>query len=355
MHVHLWHLPRRTWLKRHVGRCQGNGGKESAIEFFRGSGDQGKLFKGNFKNKDACNFLTFQKGEQSTFFNVCDQRSMEAWLGENEGVHVPNVKNLGKVVTGPCLRVHRRETSGGGLLEGDDESEDQELEDLEETSVQETAAEFGEFNVLDAEVSSVEEASKALAVVEASGAGVVFRVAALETEVGNGRDMGIKTETDGMRASDSEDVGAVHIGENGASHSLNSIHPHACALQSDVLSPCVPGRGVGGVSVGSVGSSRWARGRWSARLSSPWCCPGCGLYGDGTLCMVCDVGEGCDQGRENSDSVNSRLVRGPEHREGTKLLKASSGIQVGFPVVDICARKCESGGLSTMGPEAVAG
>ena len=47
--------------------------------------------------------------------------------------------------------------------------------------------------------------------------------------------------------------------------------------------------------------------------------------------MGCDVGEGCDQGRENSDSVNSRLVRGPEHRGGTKLLKASSGIQVGSP------------------------
>ena len=78
MHVHPWHLPRRKWLKRHVGRCQGNGGKESAKEFFQGSGAQenSKVFKPKTKvNKVARVFKSFNFEEQSTIFTVSAPRS----------------------------------------------------------------------------------------------------------------------------------------------------------------------------------------------------------------------------------------------------------------------------------------
>ena len=115
-------------------------------------------------------------------------------------------------------------------------------------------------------------------------------------------------------------------------------HPHAPTVHCESSACGGLSVGFGGVSsaggsVGFLGSPRWARGRWSARLWSPWCCPGCGLYGDGTLCMTCDTHGVMNSCMDNSSS-NSRSVRGPEHREGTKPRKASSGIQVGFPVVD---------------------
>ena len=79
---------------------------------------------------------------------------------------------------------------------------------------------------------------------------------------------------------------------HGVKKDVNSSgHPHAQSSPS-ALSSCVSSGASGGgfPSVGFGGSPGWGRGRWSARLSSPLCCPGCGLYGDGTLCMVCDVG-----------------------------------------------------------------
>ena len=42
-----------------------------------------------------------------------------------------------------------------------------------------------------------------------------------------------------------------------------------------------------GSSGGLLGAPGWAVGQVSARLSSSWCCPGCGLYGDRSLCMTC--------------------------------------------------------------------
>ena len=69
---------RRNWLKRHVGRCQGNGGKESAKEFFQGSGAQenSKVFKPKTKvNKVARVFKSFNFEEQSTIFTVSAPRS----------------------------------------------------------------------------------------------------------------------------------------------------------------------------------------------------------------------------------------------------------------------------------------
>ena len=90
------------------------------------------------------------------------------------------------------------------------------------------------------------------------------------------------------------------------------IH-HTCPESSASVS-C---SGVGLPSVGSVGAFGWVRGRVSAR--SAWrCCPGCGLHGDGTLCMACDVGT---HGEANSCTMNStanlRMVRRAEVEEGT--------------------------------------
>ena len=82
MHVHPRHLPRRTWLKRHVGRCQGNGGQESTKEFFQGSGVQGeaKIFQEIFKNKKgAWKFLNtpFNREGQFTCCSVSVLRSID--------------------------------------------------------------------------------------------------------------------------------------------------------------------------------------------------------------------------------------------------------------------------------------
>ena len=38
MHVQPWHLPRRTWPIRHVGRCHGTGGNFDLKEFFEARG-----------------------------------------------------------------------------------------------------------------------------------------------------------------------------------------------------------------------------------------------------------------------------------------------------------------------------
>ena len=111
-------------------------------------------------------------------------------------------------------------------------------------------------------------------------------------------------------------------------------HPHAQNFL-DVSSLCVSSgvSGCGFPSVGVAGSPGWARGRWSARLSSSLCCPGCGLFGDGTLCMVCDFGGVHNPARDNSD-LNLRLERRPELRGGLKLTRVSSGVQFGSPLVD---------------------
>ena len=69
-------------------------------------------------------------------------------------------------------------------------------------------------------------------------------------------------------------------------------HPHAHSLpiaSSSGVPPCASGRGFS--SFGFRGAPGWARGRASARLSSSWCCPECGLcvYEDGALCVTCDT------------------------------------------------------------------
>ena len=120
------------------------------------------------------------------------------------------------------------------------------------------------------------------------------------------------------------DVGAEQIIET-----LHTCHRH-------VTSPSVPvGRPCGVPSVGSVGALGWVRGRGSARLWSAWCCPGCGLYGDGTLCMTCalDTHGGVNSCTNNSTN-NLRVVHSSKLGGGTKTLKASSGIKVGRPIVD---------------------
>ena len=146
--------------------------------------------------------------------------------------------------------------------------------------------------------------------------------AALEDDVENLQE---ETEVAGT-------VGSVHGEKSGANSSDPSTmcHLHAHNLSSPPLSGSLA---CGGSSVGFGGAPGWARGRASARLSSSWCCPGCGLYGDGTLCMTCDT-----HGVENSGTGNSipnlRAVRSREPRGGTKTLRTSSGVQVGSPILD---------------------
>ena len=143
-------------------------------------------------------------------------------------------------------------------------------------------------------------------------------------------------------------VGNVHGGKRGANSCNPSImcHQHAHNLSSSPLSGSLP---CGGSSVEFGGSPGWARGRASARLSSSWCCPGCGLYGDGSLCMVCDTHGVGHSSTDNSD-LNLHLGCRHEHREGTKTLRASSGIKVGCRSV----RKCETGGLFKKCPNKLA-
>ena len=312
-----------------MGRCQGNGGQESTRKIFQGSGAKGKakIFQETFKNKKgAWKFLTppFNREGQSTCCSVSVQRSIDRqWREESEfegelfngGEHEDvSEGQAGGVENDLHEDVSARHAGGENHLH----------EDV-------SARHVGGENDLHEDVSARRTGGVANDLHEDLSEGRVESVENdLHQDVSERR--AVRVDKNLQMKSGGNDVEVERNGKSirCASESLNSIHPHARTLQSGVLPPC----GSGGVSVGSVGSSRWAWGRRSARLSSPWCCPGCGLYGDGTLCMVCDVGEGCDQVRENSDSVNSRLVRGPEHRGGTKLLKASSGIQVGFPVVD---------------------
>ena len=127
-------------------------------------------------------------------------------------------------------------------------------------------------------------------------------------------------------------MGSVHGEKSGANSSDPSTmcHVHAHNLSSPPLSGSLPR---GGSSVGFGGAPGWARGRVSARLSCSSCCPGCGLYGDGTLCMTCDSRGVVNSGTGNS-VPNLRVVRRPERRGGTKTLRAGSGTQVGSPILD---------------------
>ena len=72
-----------------MGRCQGNGGKESTRKIFQGSGAQGKakIFQETFKNKKgAWKFLTppFNREGQSTCCSVSVQRSSDCLADEAE-------------------------------------------------------------------------------------------------------------------------------------------------------------------------------------------------------------------------------------------------------------------------------
>ena len=148
------------------------------------------------------------------------------------------------------------------------------------------------------------------------------------------------TELPGKELEDGLESGGV-IAESGSclqnsvcenTKSSSMCHPHARTLHSDSSASGVSSGGSGACglsSVGSVGAFGWVRGRVSAR--SAWgCCPGCGLYGVGTLCMACDVST---HGEANSGTINSsvnlRVVRRAEFEQGTKPSKVGSRIQVG--------------------------
>ena len=74
MHVQPWHLPRRTWPIRHVGRCHGTGGNFEVKGIFQGSGTQGKIFKDTFKTQDAREFFltdSKKKKRRTVYFLQC--------------------------------------------------------------------------------------------------------------------------------------------------------------------------------------------------------------------------------------------------------------------------------------------
>ena len=329
MHVHPWHLPRRKWLKRHVGRCQGNGGKESAKEFFQGSGAQenSKVFKLKTKvNKVARVFKFLNFEEQSLVHTVSAPRS-------NEGAVVEQCGGAGLEAESGGSKAFTRDYDAG-------------LEAAFGNSVGsfDGAKPSAEFGGIEAEVEfkgsmhdkeEVEDMMLGRLQCAGHGEGGSGAVWAAENvqkgRVTDFQEMEVLGE-EHMVAEASGIVGSVRGGKSDANSSdmviMGHLHAHSPIVGSlGVGSACV------GSSVGVRGAPGWSVGRWSARLSSSLCCPGCGLYGDGSLCMMCDT-----HGTRNSCVINSvqnlRLVRRPEHREETKLLKASSGIQVGFPVVD---------------------
>ena len=141
-----------------------------------------------------------------------------------------------------------------------------------------------------------------------TGSGSAGSCGAVEASMHEDGDRGI--EADDLEAKSEVGVGSVGAivsdGSEGAgspscfqqsgsvatnSSSMCHLHAHCFSPSPSSVSPsCV------GSSVGVGGAPGWAVGRLSARLSSRWCCPGCGLYGDGTLCMNCDmhgVGNSC--------------------------------------------------------------
>ena len=346
MHVHPWHLPRRKWLIRHVGRCQGNGGKESAKEFFQGSGAQenSKVFKLKAKHKDARIFKSFNFEEQFAIFTVSPSRSNEEdekegeFDGgiETESKHFDEVVGAfdedagrlwacgGRVETESGNRLHVGcgneaavgEEAGGLHIDEIDGGFDGDAGRKRACSGRVETESGNQLHDGRGKVAAVdEEASVGMGCVRAGG---------------TDQEAKILLEVEESEAVDT--MGNVHSERNHVNSSdmviMGHLHAHSPIVgSSGVGSACV------GSSVGVLGAPGWSVGRWSARLSSPWCCPGCGLYGDGSLCMTCDT-----HGTRNSCIINSvqnlRSVRRPEHREETKLLKASSGIQVGFPVVD---------------------
>ena len=113
-----------------------------------------------------------------------------------------------------------------------------------------------------------------------------------------------------VRGEESRRMGNAHDAEKGVN---SSSHQHAQFVSDpscDLSGGCVGSVG----SAGCGGSLGWVLGRWSARLSSSWCCPGCGLYGDGTLCMMCD-GDGVHNSTRGNSDGNLRMVRRPERNE----------------------------------------
>ena len=322
MHVPPRHLFRRTWLIRHVGRCrEAGGGGFSRNRFLQGSGEQENLWNFNQKsenNKDARTFNSFNLKGQSAAVIASPLRSTDGSVGEAAliaGYEVEGGNGFETV-----------EVNGG--VYGDGFQPDGYEAVFEDASVEcrlaecdgakrrvETLLENSELAGCEIGEAGFENAEDVHGLLVRGGMVVVDKEA-LES-AWNEPDV----EEKGVGT-----VGNVH-GEKRSANSCNpsmSCHLHAHCFSpspSSVSSSCV------GSCVGVGGSPGWAVGRWSARLSSRWCCPGCGLYGDGTLCMNCDmhgVGNSC-----TDPELNLRLVRSHRHRGGTKTLRASSGIKVG--------------------------
>ena len=197
----------------------------------------------------------------------------------------------------------------GGEIAGEEEKEDAEF-------VNEVCGEFKSGNVGACRESHGDETSDEVKEED---------VESVAGEISGGTN-GACRESDG-----DETVGVLFGGTEFAAVSLHTCHQHAHVATSPSVS-C--GRACGLPSVGSVGALGWVRGRVSAR--SAWgCCPGCGLYGDGTLCMACDLGT---HGGANSCTIDSsghlRAVRSAEVGAGTKPSKVSSRFQVGVPIVE---------------------
>ena len=298
MHVQPWHLPRRTWLIRHVGRWQRAGEKFLfEKENFQGSGDQENLKNSvkNSKSKDACSdFNNFLKKIDLSMFGIVPVRRstlLDCEEDKVDGVSAEEAEMEGFVGAPGCDSIDEGEETH------ETEFRNSRLDDPGHT--------------IDDGVEQSWNGSRAL-VVET----------ACEDQV-HSDDHGMVKVGKSMFAG----VGGV---EKRSVNSSIMCHHHAHEPSSAHLTGSFA---CGGSSGGLLGAPVWSVGRWSARLSSCWCCPGCGLYGDGTVCMKCDT-DGAANSNASNSIPNLRVERRPEHRGKTKAVKASSGTQVGCPVVD---------------------
>ena len=162
------------------------------------------------------------------------------------------------------------------------------------------------------------------------GAGFPLEVEPVDQFHDGGEEGNIREDETGACFGHAQSISLHSLGEFSA-ESLHLCHSTMHPIRTE-SSPLVSGgRACGVSSLGSVGAPGWGRGS----MRSAWCCPGCGLFGDGTMCKTCMLethggGNSCTY----EITKNLRVVRSHELGEGSKTPKVSSRIQVGRPIVE---------------------